>query len=53
MLKRIICLCQVLITSAISVWINIEIYHIIQGTKKICEFRLPFKFKSSLSVVVI
>ena len=39
MLKRIICLCQELI--------------LFKEQKKICEFRLPFKFKSSLSVVVI
>ena len=33
MLKRHICPCEVLITSAISVWINTEIYHLIQGMK--------------------
>ena len=59
MLKRHICPCEVLITSAISVWINTEIYHLIQGmknktkNKKKYEFRLPLKYKSSLSVVVI
>ena len=57
MLKRNICPCEVLISSAISVLINTEIYHLIQGkkpkTKQNCEFRLPLKFKSSLLVVVI
>ena len=57
MLKRTICLWQVLITSAVSVGINTEIYHLIQGIKNKkqtkFEFRLSLKFKSSLSVFVI
>ena len=57
MLKRTICLWQVLITSAVSVGINTEIYHLIQEIKNKkqtkFEFRLSLKFKSSLSVFVI
>ena len=59
MLKRHICPFEVFITSAISVWINTEIY-LIQGmknktkNKKKCEFRLPLKTNlASLSVAVI